>query len=76
MFAESTPPGSGPGLHSGAMPAMLSRRHFLSNTAGGLGGVALAWLLSRDQAKAAALQTARSAYARALSELLVQGQVN
>ena len=37
------------------MPAMLSRRHFLSNTAGGLGGVALAWLLSRDQAKAAAL---------------------
>lgn len=30
----------------------LSRRHFLANTAGGLGGVALAWLLSRDQARA------------------------
>ena len=26
---------------------LLSRRHFLSNTAGGLGGVALAWLLHR-----------------------------
>jgi hypothetical protein len=32
---------------------LLSRRHFLSNTAGGLGGVALAWLLSREKAKAA-----------------------
>ncbi len=32
--------------------------------------------LQRLQAKAAALQTARSAYARALSELLGQGQVN
>lgn len=35
-----------------AVPALLSRRHFLANTAGGLGGVALAWLLSRDQARA------------------------
>ena len=32
--------------------------------------------LQRLQAKAAALQTARLAYARALSELLGQGQVN
>ncbi len=32
--------------------------------------------LQRLQAKAAALQTARSAYARALSELLGQGSVN
>ena len=32
--------------------------------------------LQRLQAKAAALQTARSAYARALSELLAQGSVN
>jgi len=31
---------------------LLSRRHFLSNTAGGLGGVALAWLMSREQARA------------------------
>lgn len=34
------------------LPPVLSRRHFLANTAGGLGGVALAWLLSRDQARA------------------------
>ena len=32
---------------------VLSRRHFLSNTAGGLGGVALAWLLDREQSRAA-----------------------
>ena len=32
---------------------LLSRRHFLSHTAGGLGGVALAWLLARDNARAA-----------------------
>ena len=32
--------------------------------------------LQRLQAKSAALQTARSAYARALSELLGQGSVN
>ena len=34
------------------LPPVLSRRHFLSNTAGGLGGVALAWLLNRDLARA------------------------
>src|SRR6185436_6768677 len=34
-------------------PPLLSRRHFLSNTAAGLGGVALTWLLSRDQARGA-----------------------
>ncbi|HKP36145.1 MAG TPA: DUF1501 domain-containing protein [Pyrinomonadaceae bacterium] len=34
------------------IPALLSRRHFLSNSAAGLGGVALAWLLNRDQAQA------------------------
>ncbi len=32
---------------------LLSRRHFLSNAAGGLGGVALAWLMARDNARAA-----------------------
>ena len=31
---------------------LLSRRHFLSNTAGGLGGVALAWLLARERSRA------------------------
>src|SRR6185295_2380997 len=39
--------------------AWLSRRHFLSNTAGGIGGIALAWLLSRDSSHGAA-QTASS----------------
>ncbi len=34
-------------------PSVLSRRHFLWNTAGGLGGIALAWLLNREQARAA-----------------------
>lgn len=34
-------------------PSLLSRRHFLWNTAGGLGGIALAWLLNRDQSRAA-----------------------
>jgi hypothetical protein len=31
---------------------VLSRRHFLWSTAGGLGGIALAWLVQRDQARA------------------------
>lgn len=34
-------------------PPVMHRRHFLSQTAGGLGSVALAWLLQRDQAQAA-----------------------
>jgi Protein of unknown function (DUF1501) len=33
-------------------PPLLPRRHFLANTAGGLGGVALAWLLNRDRSLA------------------------
>ncbi|MFM1770255.1 MAG: hypothetical protein RJA22_2784 [Verrucomicrobiota bacterium] len=37
-----------------AVPPVLSRRHFLSTSAAGLGGVALAWLLQQDQARAAA----------------------
>ena len=35
--------------------SLLSRRHFLWNTAGGLGGIALAWLLNREQARAASV---------------------
>src|SRR5579872_2242642 len=43
--------------NSGNMPAFepapaMSRRHFLWNTAGGLGGIALAWMLSRESAQA------------------------
>ena len=30
---------------------LLSRRHFLSNSAGGLGSVALAWLLAQEQSR-------------------------
>lgn len=33
--------------------APFSRRHFLWNTGGGLGGIALAWLMQQDQARAA-----------------------
>ncbi len=38
---------------SSQMTPALSRRHFLWNTAGGIGGIALAWLLNRDQTRAA-----------------------
>ncbi len=31
-------------------PIVLNRRHFLWNSAGGLGAIALAWLMDRDQA--------------------------
>ncbi len=40
-------------LPPGETPPVLSRRHFLSNTAGGLGGIALAWLLAREKSQAA-----------------------
>src|SRR5688572_15341810 len=50
LFMSAKPPTLG---HS-SIPPLLSRRHFLSNTAVGLGGVALAWLLSREQSRGAA----------------------
>ena len=31
---------------------LLPRRHFLSSSLGGLGGVALSWLMSREAARA------------------------
>ncbi|MGE3313083.1 MAG: DUF1501 domain-containing protein [Limisphaerales bacterium] len=34
-----------------SLPPLLSRRHFLSGTSGGLGAVALAWLLRTDLAR-------------------------
>jgi len=41
--------------HQSYGPPLLSRRHFLSSTATvGLGGIALAWLLNREQSRAAA----------------------
>lgn len=45
---------------------LLSRRHFLSNSVGGLGSVALAWLMQRDQAWAASPTPGRQATASAL----------
>src|SRR2546421_12666079 len=33
--------------------SLISRRHFLSHTAGGIGGVALAWLLNQEQSLSA-----------------------
>src|SRR5262245_9999187 len=55
-----------PGRSSSMLPAaapLLSRRHFLAQGAGGIGGVALAWLLHREQAQGAEA-TAASASAR------------
>lgn len=49
------------GDRGGELAPVLSRRHFLSNAAGGLGGVALAWLLHRDQARASLGSGIRSA---------------
>jgi len=42
-------------MSNNALAPLLSRRHFLSHTAGGLGGVALAWMLNREQSHAGAL---------------------
>ena len=39
-------------------PPALSRWHFLWNSGGGLGGIALAWMLVRDRASAMDLVTA------------------
>ena len=51
---------------------LLSRRHFLSNTAHGLGGVALAWLLSRDQARGAMTGSARQPHFAPKAKRVVQ----
>src|SRR5262245_31743369 len=56
-----------PVRRSSMLPApvpLLSRRHFLAQGAGGIGGVALAWLLHREQAQGATA-TAWFAFARA-----------
>ncbi|HXJ57048.1 MAG TPA: DUF1501 domain-containing protein [Verrucomicrobiae bacterium] len=45
---------------SSSAAAALSRRHFLSSTAGGMAGIALAWLLDQDQARAAVSGSASS----------------
>ena len=44
-------------LAPGEASPLLSRRHFLWNTAGGIGGLALAWMLDRERSAQAA-QTA------------------
>jgi uncharacterized protein (DUF1501 family) len=40
---------------------LLSRRDFLGNTAGGIGGIALAWLLQQEQGRAAGVHFAPKA---------------
>ena len=55
-------------------PAPFSRRHFLWNSGGGLGTIALAWLLQRDNAAAAAgeLSSARKPHFPAKAKRVVQ----
>src|SRR5688572_26517040 len=40
-------------MSANAQPPLLSRRHFLANSAGGIGGLALAWLMNQEQGRAA-----------------------
>jgi hypothetical protein len=42
-------------------PPLLSRRHFLWNTAGGLGGIALAWMLNQESRAASTAPSAPGA---------------
>ncbi len=51
---------------------LLSRRHFLSNAAGGLGGVALAWLMARENAKAAPASSAKQPHFAPKAKRVVQ----
>ena len=56
-------------------PSVLSRRHFLWNTAGGLGGIALAWLLNREQSRATmpgAVSSARAPHFAPKAKRVVQ----
>ena len=54
--------------------ALLSRRHFLWNSGGGLGAIALAWMLNRDSARAAetGATSARQPHFRAKAKRVVQ----
>lgn len=62
-----------PGMGGQANGPLLSRRHFLSNTAGGIGGVALAWLMSRDRGLAGdATALAAGLHGRARAKRVVQ----
>lgn len=51
---------------------LRSRRHFLSNTAGGLGSVALAWLLTQDKARCNAAELPPSIRIPAKARRVVQ----
>ena len=50
----------------------LSRRHFLWNTGGGLGGIALAWLLHRESARADGAATVRGPHFPPKAKRVVQ----
>ena len=60
--------------NAGKLSPLLSRRHFLSNSATGLGGVALAWLLNREQARASsgAVSSGRAPQFRPRAKRVVQ----
>ncbi|MGV3774559.1 MAG: DUF1501 domain-containing protein, partial [Verrucomicrobiales bacterium] len=44
-------------IHAGQQRTLLSRRHFLWNSAGGIGALALGWMLNRENQSAAAITT-------------------
>ncbi len=50
----------------------FSRRDFLSSAGGGLGGVALAWLLNRDRARASGSASAQATHFPAKAKRVVQ----
>ena len=54
------------------LSSSLSRRDFLSSAGGGLGSVALAWLLNRDSARAAGAGSARASHFPPKAKRVVQ----
>src|SRR5436309_12416256 len=69
MFNNQEPK---PALTDAESASILSRRQFLWNSAGGLGSIALAWLLNRDEAKAATPSSARPTHFPPKAKRVVQ----
>jgi len=53
-------------------PSVLSRRHFLADTAGGIGSIALAWLMNQEQARSGELSSARPTHFPAKAKRIIQ----
>jgi hypothetical protein len=47
-------------MSNSSLPPLLSRRHFIANTAGGIGSVALAWMMHQEQARAGVVSSAKA----------------